>query len=589
MSGKFKFLVVFLVGIQSVLFAEESRAQEIRDTRSDTWVAVDELGRQVPGHDIVGVPRDNKTVGLFFYMWLNEEEHLMIHDIEKILKGEQSWGKPGSFHFYSEPIYGYYSSRDEFVIRKQMQMISDAQVDFIFFDVTNRLTYEDTYKTILSVMAQMREEKHKVPYVSFLTNSRMNETIEALFAELYAQDLYADLWFYWDGKPLMMGEYTGNNEAIKDFFTYKRSWAWTDQPWFTETNGEDRWAWLDHYPQQPGLKNGIPEYISVTTAQHPHGRFAIGKSTGADRKDAPEYNTGGTYFNLQWQRALEVDPPVIGITQWNEYLAQRFVHPDPRQPVMHMVRKPLSPGESIFIDVYTPEYSRDIEPLRGYYRDNMYLQMVSNIRKYKGVRTQEPAKNPTTIALTSDFKQWNKVGPSFLDDIHDTQHRYHVSYGSEKIYTNETGRNDFDELKVSYDETNIYFYARTTEAITAHTDKNWMMLLINTDADYESGWHGYDFIVNHSVLSEIETTVKSHEGADYTWNNPQSIPYLYEKNEMHLAIPASILGIDTSKPFVLDFKWVDNSLFSGDIMDLYVDGDTAPNNRFNYRYFSNRD
>ncbi len=557
-----------------------------RDTRSDTWVAVDELGRKSPGQDIAGAPRDNRAVGLFFYMWLNEDERLLIHDIEKILAGEQSWGNPGAFHFYSEPLYGYYSSRDEYVIRRQMQMIADAQVDFIFFDVTNRLTYEDTYKTILSVMSQMREEGYQVPQVAFLTNTRMDETIEALYEELYGQGLYSDFWFIWEEKPLLMGVYNGDNDEIRDFFTYKRSWAWTNGQWYTEVNGEDRWPWLDNYPQKPGYKHGIPEYISVTTAQHPHGQFAIGKSTGANRENPPVYSTEGTYFNLQWQRALEVDPPVIGITQWNEFLAQRFVHPDPRQPVSHMVRKPLKPGESIFIDVYTPEYSRDIEPLRGYYRDNMYLQMVSNIRKYKGVRTQEPAKNPKTVKLNTNFSQWNLVGPSFLDDIHDTRHRHHVSYGSEMVYTNNTGRNDFDELKVSYDKSHLYFYVRTIDDITPPTGDHWMMLLINADSDYSSGWHGYDFIVNHTVLSATETTVKAHKGTGFDWDNPQTIQYVFDGNEMHLAIPVSALGIDTSRPFVLDFKWVDNSLFSDDIIDLYVDGDTAPNNRFNYRYIS---
>ena len=32
------------------------------------------------------------------------------------------------------------------------------------------------------------------------------------------------------------------------------------------------------------------------------------------------------------------------------------------------------------------------------------------------------------------------------------------------------------------------------------------------------------------------------------------------------------------------FKWMDNTLSNGDIMDLYLYGDTAPTARFNYRY-----
>lgn len=561
-----------------------SEPDGIRDTRSDTWVAVDDLAREVPGFDKVGKPRNEKTVGLFYYMWLNEDEHLHIHDIERIRAGEKDWGQPGSFHFSTEPLYGYYSSQDKFVIRKHMQMIADAGIDFIFFDVTNRLTYEKTYKTILSVIEQMSLEGYRVPAVAFLANSRMDETIEALYDELYGQGLYSDFWFMWEGKPLLMGKYTGENPIIRDFFTYKRSWAFTNGSWFTETEGEDRWAWLDHYPQQPGLKNGAPEYINVAAAHHPVGRYAIGKSTGANRQDPPVYSNEGTYFGIQWERAHEVDPPVIGITQWNEYLAQRFVFPEPRHHVDYMVRRPLKPGDSFFIDSYSPEYSRDIEPLRGHYRDNMYLQMFGHIRRFKGARPGLASENPRRIEINDDFRQWRRVGPSFYDDLHDANHRYHVSYGSELVYTNTTGRNDLDEMKVSFDSENIYFYVKTKMPLTHHTDSRWMQLLINTDANYHTGWYGYDFIVNHTVISANETTIKAFTNAEQQWHNPRTVRYYYEGNEMHIEIPADLLGINTGRPFHFDFKWVDNSLANNDIMDLYVDGDTAPNGRFNYRY-----
>ncbi len=577
-------IVNFIGGLILLAACQNQAPEQVRDTKSDTWIVVDELGRKAPDYAITGAPREHKTVGLFYYMWLNENDHLQIHDITKILAGEQDWGDERAFHFYTEPLYGYYSSRDEFVIRKHMQMIADAGVDFIFFDVTNRLTYEQTYKQILSVIEQMSHEGYRVPMVSFLTNSSMNITIEDLYNEMYKDGLYSDFWFRWEGKPLMMGKYTGENEAINDFFTFKRSWAWTDGAWYTEADGEDRWAWLDHYPQKPGFKDGIPEYISVATSQHPIGQYAIGKSTGANRQDPPVYSTEGTYFSLQWERALEVNPPVIGITQWNEYLAQRFVYPHANHRVNYLERKPLKEGDSFFIDAFSPEYNRDIEPLRGDYRDNMYLQMVSYIRKFKGTRKLEPAENPRRIRMSNNFNQWRRVGPAYLDDLHDVAHRLHTSYGSDLIYTNNTGRNDFDEMKVSYDDNYIYFYVKTVDPITPYTGDRWMNLLINADTDYQTGWAGYDFIVNHTVLSDQETTIKAHAGDGYQWNRPQTIRYVCKGNELHVAIPAEILRIDTSEAFMIDFKWVDNSLSKGDIMDLYVDGDTAPNGRFNYRY-----
>ncbi len=558
-----------------------------RDTRSDTWVAVDELQRPVADSSLTGGPEAGKTVGLFYYLWHLENASTNIHDITKILRGEEVWGAAPGFHHWGESLFGYYSMKDEFVIRKHMQMISDAGVDFIFLDNTNAFIYKDYALKLLQVMKTMKDEGYKVPQVTFiLYNGDMDGAIEGLHEQIFSQTQYQDLFFHWEGKPLIIGRYTGDNADIQNGYTYRLSWAWTSQPWFTETNGEERWPWLDNYPQKPGLKNGEAEQIIVAAAQHPVGEFAIGKSTGADRTQKPIYGTDGKYFSLQWERALEVDPPLLMITQWNEWMAQRFIYQDENwhHPVTHMVRKPLKKGESIFVDVYSAEYSRDVEPLRTEYRDNMYLQMVSNIRQYKGSRSIEMASNTRTIKMDSSFSQWDTVGPLFLDDLGDVIHRDHVSYGSDLTYTNTSGRNDLDSLKVSFDEEYLYFLATTADTITSRGDSSWMLLLINADLDYTTGWNGYDFIINDTVHSADTTTLQSHEGNGFEWDRPLPAEMRISGRKIHVKIPAAALGINTAESFALDFKWVDNSLHTGDIIDLYVDGDAAPNHRFNYRY-----
>jgi hypothetical protein len=53
-----------------------------------------------------------------------------------------------------------------------------------------------------------------------------------------------------------------------------------------------------------------------------------------------------------------------------------------------------------------------------------------------------------------------------------------------------------------------------------------------------------------------------------------------------LAIPRSALGLgDLKKPLDFEFKWADNIQADGDIMEFTVNGDAAPNGRFNYRYY----
>ena len=47
-------------------------------------------------------------------------------------------------------------------------------------------------------------------------------------------------------------------------------------------------------------------------------------------------------------------------------------------------------------------------------------------------------------------------------------------------------------------------------------------------------------------------------------------------------IPWRLLGWK-SPPAMLDFKWADNCLQAGDWTDFTLNGDAAPNDRFNYR------
>jgi len=51
-----------------------------------------------------------------------------------------------------------------------------------------------------------------------------------------------------------------------------------------------------------------------------------------------------------------------------------------------------------------------------------------------------------------------------------------------------------------------------------------------------------------------------------------------------LKIKRSIIGVPDDKPLNFEFKWSDNMQEDGNIMDFYVNGDTAPGGRFNFVY-----
>ena len=65
--------------------------------------------------------------------------------------------------------------------------------------------------------------------------------------------------------------------------------------------------------------------------------------------------------------------------------------------------------------------------------------------------------------------------------------------------------------KAAFDAQHLYFFAQTNKPITPHTDPMWMLLLLDSDQDASTGWLGYDYVVNHEVISDSETTIKRWE------------------------------------------------------------------------------
>src|SRR5680860_163602 len=151
--------------------------------------------------------------------------------------------------------------------------------------------------------------------------------------------------------------------------------------------------------------------------------------------------------------------------------------------------KSLSPF--YFVDQYNAEFNRGIQPMKGGYTDNYYMQMAQNIRRYKGVRPIPRNTGLQTIALDGEFIDWTEVGTEYRDTRGDTFHRDALGYAGIH-YLNQSGRNDIVTSKVALDDEHIYFYAETSDDLTSSSDSNWMLLLIDADQDAKTGWYGYD-------------------------------------------------------------------------------------------------
>ena len=78
----------------------------------------------------------------------------------------------------------------------------------------------------------------------------------------------------------------------------------------------------------------------------------------------------------------------------------------------------------------------------------------------------------------------------------------------------------------------------------------------------------------------LETNV----GGKYTWDSPIDIVCRVAGNELELAIPITTLtGGKAQLPDFLRFKWADNIQQTGEWSDFTLNGDVAPNDRYNYR------
>lgn len=570
------------------------RAQQssgVRDLMSDTWAATDALGRSLPTAATARPPRKDKFVGVFYFVWHSRSDEPF--DNTKALAANPDhpqFGGVSAFHWWGEPAVGYYRADDPWVARKNLQMLGDAGVDVLFLDMTNAATYPKDVQTLFDTATQMRREGSQTPRIAFITHAGTVKTVTNLYETYYSKGLYRGLWFTWDGRPLILGDKAARDAGVTfppdivNFFTWRNSWAWDP--------GQDKWQWIDKYPQRAGwhADPNVPEEVPVAIAGHPtdnlgrsfHSDENWGKGTEPppDKYRLAADRAKGLQFAQQWERALKIDPQFIFITGWNEWIAQRFVSGAGGGP--DFLGRVLTPGETFFVDNFNEEFSRDAMPMRGGYGDNYYLQMVDGIRRFKGIRPVPRAQSFQTMSL-GDFAAWAKMPSVYRDAVGDTAHRDWDGWRG-RHYTNTTGRNDITGANVACDKSSIYFHVRTRAKLTPHTDANWMQLLIDADRNPKTGWNGYDYAVNSRVLSATMTTLKRLADGK-TW----PVKYRAAGNELAVVIPRALLGLKVGGGTAFDFHWADSvPVGRGDVADWWYDGDSAPDGRFNFRYRNDR-
>ncbi len=624
MSSIFKSIISFLTAIFMLpsmfnvyLFGTENiNENAYGQVRPDTWVAVDGLGRSLPGYSEVGATDKEKFVGLFYWTWhYNFASTNEADNVTEILakNPEAVWdfnhpvwentydGKP---YHWNKPLFGYYQNLDEYVVRKHAEMIADAGVDVIIFDCTNgSFTWQPAYEVLFKVFDEAIAEGVNVPQIAFMLNFQScedtNVSLRDLYNNVYSKGRYKHLWFMWEGKPLIMAhpqnldKNDATDKAISEFFTFRENYA----AYFGGNQGiaKDSWGWCSDYPQMKFGTSlfGNPEQMCVSVAQNAadgqlvamnnggnvQGRsftkgnysYTYQKGTESVTVDASTENAMlyGLNFQQQWDYAISCDPDFIFVTGWNEWIAGRFSE--------------WQGTQNAFPDQFCDEFSRDIEPSAGVLKDHYYYQLCANIRRFKGIGEPMTTSGGQTIDINGAANQWDSVTNEYFHYVGSTRDRDADGWVG-LHYENGTMRNDFRNVKVTYDSENVYFRIETVDDISPYTDPAWMRILIDTDSSgVSANWEGFEYIINRDSATSSSVKIEKSTGG-WAFEETGEASYTVSGNVMQLSVPRNALGLSSGDEVHFNFKLSDNMQSDGDIMDFYQNGDVAPGGRFMFAF-----
>lgn len=592
----------------------------------DTWVFTDGLGRVSLTNAEVGDLREDKTVSMFFWTWHNGRPTVInVNDAaEKYPEAVRDYNHPvwtpaGFQGSWNEPIYGHYESNDQWVLRRQAELLANAGVDAVLTDNTNgTLTHKSGYTALFESWGDAMDDGVLTPKVSFMLpfagGDDTNTQVRDMYMDFYRKGDYHKLWFYWEGKPVLMARQnaikTNDNvgKEISDFFTWRGGQA----GYVVDKTAYSEWGWLSTYPQaiyyadRYDHKDKLVEQITVGVAQNHNyklgqisamsGDFVMGRSYTHDyqdryEKEGKDASKWGYNFAEQFTYALEIDPKMIFITGWNEWAMARIDG------------WPSGWDSSVpnaFCDQFNDEFSRDLEPTKGALKDHYYYQMVNFVRQYKGARPIPTPSQQATIDISSDNAQWNTVEPYYAAYIGNTDDREGEGWGNLQ-YHEYSGRNDIIGARVARDEEFVYFYVECNEDITPYTDPLWMVLYIDSD-QANQGWETFDYVINKTSPSATKAVLEKFTGDGYATETVGEVDYTVSGKYMQVKVPKSMLAL-SGYDFTVNFTWTDNvhdeadagergdadykyTQFSGDIMDFYISGDVAPSGRFKYSYIS---
>ena len=547
-----------------------------------------------------------RYVGMFYFLTLGQHlNHYGIYDVSEILKnyGREAFDSNsdispvGAAHIWGEPIFGYYNSTDEWVIRKQIEMLTFMGIDFLGLDVSNGVFYENVVTVLLKVLCDYRDKGWDIPQLVFYTHDYgkdservINEAIKYLKTTFYDREEYAGCWFAPNGKPMMIAvkeavdvlswaEPESEYGKLYDYFEFKY-WVWPQAEAVNRVvaNGMSWMEWTYpqpiHYYKRRGDSDG---QISVSVAQH--GTVVRFSNTESARGRGWTPETGNDHtryaqdlnYQLQWDTVREHDDEIkyVFITGWNEWVAEKMVDQF---------------GTYFMVDQYNDEYSRDIEPTRtGALKDNSFLLSTKEVHDYKYTE----AKHYKYAELSPDISDPNdpawEQGATYLDFTGEAIPRSAYRMDGNLLYTDDSNRNDIAAVTVARDAQYLYFRIQTLDDVKPYEsgDTRWMNIWLNTQNEGEKNAFGYQYVINRNVSGNKSSVMQST--GDNSYREVGSAEIAVSDKYVCVKIPLKTLGLSREN-YDIEFKVSDNIQSQTDFLDFYSTGDCAPCGRLNYKF-----
>ena len=558
-------------------------------------VGVDQFGRSFGA---MSGTVSNRAVGMFYFTLHGQGSTSIpgIFDNTKILAQPGGFNKlffqntsdspANATHYWGEPLFGYYNAADPYVIRKHMELLSTAGVDFIMLDATNAWTYTSVAITIMRVIDEMQREGWNPPKVAFYTHSLSLDTIRSIYNDIYGKNLYPNAWYKINNKPMIVGYTnvaddlaeavtrgdTSYNPAplsstILNFFSFKRP-QWPNDPVYS-----DGIPWLEWVYPQP--MHGTVMNIAVST--HPALPYSFSLTRGAanwgrgwnTNTHSNNYDDAlrGKFFQSQWFTVLTapVIPETVMITGWNEWVATKSWYD----------------GEYTFCDAVNMEFSRDVEMMKGGYEDAFYQQLITYVRQYKATAPTATGYIAKTIDINGSGSQWDNVNAVFRNKSIANYGRNFINAAGTATYTQAAPRNNIQEVRVTTDSSNLYFYIRSEKAITAPSGTNWMNILIGRGTPSTKGWQGYEYLVNRFITGTSASVVSL--ASNFTGTSSGTATINRNGCILQVKVPRSAIGLSAGDNNFY-FKVADDVTGPADAMNYYSTGSSLPMGRLSFQY-----